>query len=55
MSHPSEPSLYFKSCPSPYVSSSNQVNISLVLPSAPKDSSPPPTIRVQRGEVAVGK
>ena len=29
-----------------YVSSSNQVNIPLVVPSAPKDSAPPPTFHV---------
>jgi len=42
----SESSLYFKSCPSPFMSSSNQVNIPLVVPSAPKDSPLPPTLQV---------
>jgi len=40
----SESSLYFKSCPSPSISSSNQVNIPLVVPSAPNDSPLPPTL-----------
>jgi len=42
----SDSSLYFKFCPSPSMSSSNQVNIPLVVPSAPKDSPPPPTLQV---------
>jgi len=42
----SESSLYFKSCPSPSMSSSNQVNIPLVVPSAPNDSPLPPTLQV---------
>ena len=42
----SESSLYFKSCPSPSMSSPNQVNIHLVVPSAPNDSPPPPTLQV---------
>jgi len=40
----SESSLYFKSCPSPCVSSSNQVNIPLIVHSAPNDSPQPPTL-----------
>ena len=32
-----ESSLYFKYCPSPSISSSNQVNIPLIVPSAPND------------------
>jgi len=42
----SESSLYFKSCPYPFMSSSNQVNIPLVVLSTPKDSPLPPTLKV---------
>jgi len=42
----SESSLYFKSCPSPSMSSSNQVTIPLDVPSAPNDLPPPPTLQV---------
>ena len=38
--------LPFTSCPSPSISSSNQVNIPLVAPSTPKDSPPPPILQV---------
>jgi len=41
-----ESSLYFKSCPSFSMFSSNQVNIPLVVPSAPNDSPLPPTLQV---------
>jgi len=41
----SESSLYFKSCLSPSISSSNEVNIPLVLPSAPNNSPLPPTLQ----------
>ena len=36
----------FKSCLSPSISSYNQVNIPLVVPSAPNNSPPPPTLQV---------
>jgi len=42
----SESSLYFKFCLFPSISSSNQVNIFLVVPITPKDSPPPPTLQV---------
>jgi len=42
----SESSIYLKSCPSPSISSSNSVNIPLVVPSAPNDSPPPRTLQV---------
>jgi len=42
----SDSSLYFKYCPSLSMSSSNQVNIPLIVSSAPNDSPPPPSLQV---------